>query len=141
MDMSKFALNQHVKPLIDSVNLHDPHTRCLLFSGAEWEIRGYAYNDPRHAYCAPRGFLHLQLWCPNKNISILTPSQVTSGLYLVHKSDFTQYFKCYRALLHAMSNERSALLCSSVVAHFELWFVRSFEVGASLSPQQNDYPL
>ncbi|GIW42380.1 MAG: hypothetical protein KatS3mg076_2957 [Candidatus Binatia bacterium] len=43
---------------------HDPRERAVLATVGSWEIRHHPPADPKHAYFAPRGFLHLQLWHP-----------------------------------------------------------------------------
>ena len=60
---------------------HNPAERSCVSRVAGWEIRCFARNDAKHEYMAPRGMLHLQVWCPSFNVSILTPSAMTGGLF------------------------------------------------------------
>ena len=65
---------------------HDPADRILLASfddgrGAgpmsAWEVRTFDPSGSFHAWFAPRGFAHLQLWQPWFALSLLTPSKLT----------------------------------------------------------------
>lgn len=65
---------------------HDPADRVLLAEfddgrggGAlsRWEVRAFDPAGQFHAWFAPRGFVHLQLWQPWFGLSVLTPSRLT----------------------------------------------------------------
>lgn len=60
---------------------HDARERVRLLSVEGWEVRVFAESDPKHAYFAARGLLHLQLWEPRSGVSILTPSRLTCGRF------------------------------------------------------------
>ena len=47
--------------------------------GRRVELRQFADDDPRTAYFARRGFAHVQLWHPERRVSVLTPSRLTGG--------------------------------------------------------------
>jgi hypothetical protein len=60
---------------------HDPRDREVVARAGAWEVRQFDRADRKHAYFAPRGFLHLQLWHPVAGVSVLTPSRLTGGNY------------------------------------------------------------
>lgn len=64
---------------------HDPRERrTILWLGA-WEVR--LHDDRKFQYFIARGLWHLQLWHPERGISVLTPSRLTNGLYEVFPVD------------------------------------------------------
>ena len=60
---------------------HDPRERVVLGTVGAWQVLGFAPDDVKFDYFASRGFLHLQLWHPEKGVSLLTPSCLTAGRY------------------------------------------------------------
>jgi hypothetical protein len=62
---------------------HDPTERVLVAREGVWDVRQFPENDPKFAYFAKRGFLHLQLWDAAGATSILTPSKLTGGNFEV----------------------------------------------------------
>lgn len=68
-------------PRIQPTGLHDPDQRCIVQRIGPWEVRVYAWNDPRHRYLATRGSLHLQLWAPRFGVSLLVPSRLTENCW------------------------------------------------------------
>ena len=60
---------------------HDPNERVVLDQVGDWEVRAFAVADPKYDYFVRRGFLHLQLWHPERRVSVLTPSRLTLGRY------------------------------------------------------------
>lgn len=60
---------------------HDPLERVVVAMTDAWEIRQFAEGDPRLAYFTPRAFRHIQLWHPDAQVSILTPSKLTAGAF------------------------------------------------------------
>lgn len=63
---------------------HDPRDRELLTRLDDWEIR--AFGSRWFAFFAPRGLWHVQLWHPEKRLSIITPSTLTRGSYELSSS-------------------------------------------------------
>lgn len=61
--------------------LHAPHDRELFARCGAWQVRRHADADPRFVYLASRELLHLQLWHPAHNTSVLTPSRLTGGRF------------------------------------------------------------
>ena len=61
--------------------LHAPGDRELFAACGAWEVRRHAEDDPRFAYFASRAFLHLQLWHPERRVSVLTPSRLSGGRF------------------------------------------------------------
>lgn len=57
---------------------HDRSGRRVVARVGEWEVRTFAEGSRMHAYFAPRGLLHLQLWHPARGVSVLTPSRLTA---------------------------------------------------------------
>jgi len=110
---------------------HDPGERCCLFESADgWLILGHAINDPNHAYFAPRGLLHLQLWHPQRRVSVLTPSLLTRGTFEVWASSARERLCCYGHLATFMLQEFDlAPPCPRVIQHFNTWFVGAAMIG------------
>lgn len=65
------------------MGLHSLVERVLIARLGAWEVRRHPESDRHHEYFAPRGFLHLQLWNPDAQVSILTPSALTGGRFAV----------------------------------------------------------
>ena len=72
------------------VRPHDPTDRigvgqlvAHLDAGEEWvwEVRIFDPTGPFHVYFAANDLLHLQLWNPHFQVSILTPSRLTRRCY------------------------------------------------------------
>jgi hypothetical protein len=66
---------------------HDPREREVVGRVGAWEIRQFPPSDPKLAYFGGRGFLHIQLWHPERGVSILTPSRLTGGRFDVWTED------------------------------------------------------
>jgi hypothetical protein len=60
---------------------HDPREREVVAWAGGWQVRQFPRVDPKLAYFAERGFLHLQLWSACDHTSILTPSRLTAGRF------------------------------------------------------------
>jgi len=60
---------------------HDPRERAAIDSVGEWLVCQFPAGDQRLEYFADRGFLHLQLWHPIAEISVLTPSRLTEDCF------------------------------------------------------------
>lgn len=58
---------------------HDPRERELTLYLGDWQLR--VFDGRFSEYFIPRGLWHLQLWHAERQISVLTPSRLTSGLY------------------------------------------------------------
>jgi hypothetical protein len=113
---------------------HDPRDRCWIYETRGWHVRMLAINDPRRRACIARGLLHLQLWNPEKEISILTPSKMTNGSFEVWKDGQRARLCGYKHLMQFVADEYGvALPCYGVVQHFENLFVHAAYLGASLN--------
>ena len=109
---------------------HHPHDRVCLHEEGGWELTIFARNDPRHADLACRGMLHMQLWHPELELSVLTPSQLSGGVYSVSAPGLRKRICCYDHLTDFLSaNFGVAPLCFHKLAHFETWFIRAAEIG------------
>lgn len=58
---------------------HDPRERELTLYLGDWQLR--VFDGRFSEYFIPRGLWHLQLWHAERQVSVLTPSRLTSGLY------------------------------------------------------------
>lgn len=58
---------------------HDPRERDLVLTLGGWQVR--LFGDAKFRYFASRGLWHMQLWHPETEISVLTPSRLTCGFY------------------------------------------------------------
>ncbi len=58
---------------------HDPTERHLVMMCGEWEVRVFGANEMH--YFRTRGLWHLQLWHPRAQVSVLSASRLTLGLY------------------------------------------------------------
>lgn len=61
--------------------LHAPMDRELVARVGPWEVRRHGDRDERFPYFASRALLHLQLWRPDRQISVLTPSNLTGDQF------------------------------------------------------------
>lgn len=103
---------------------HDPRDREVVAHAGAWEVRQFDRADRKHAYFAPRGFLHLQLWHPVACVSVLTPSRLTGGNYELWDGD--------RVVLPEWSDVMSFLAAlappgAARMAALERWFVTIHE--------------
>lgn len=64
---------------------HDPRERRTILWLGDWEVR--LHDDRKFRYFIARGLWHLQLWHPERRLSVLTPSRLTHGLYEVFPID------------------------------------------------------
>lgn len=62
---------------------HDSRERVVVDRWRGWAVLQFPEDDRRRTYFAARGLLHLQLWYPERGVSVLTPSRLTAGLYEV----------------------------------------------------------
>lgn len=108
---------------------HDPRQRVVVAEAGEWQIRGFAHDDPKFDYFARRGFLHLQLWHPRARISVLTPSRLTGGLFEVYPISGWKLPVLKPALLRALVLQHHGVEIPSrrQVALFVEWYVRAEE--------------
>jgi hypothetical protein len=104
---------------------HDPRQRDLIVRLPEWEVRAFPRDGRMHAYFAPRGLLHLQLWHPRARVSVLTPSRLTCGRYEIYPYEGR---KLPVADMQALYRAMSALLRRELppparLVALERWFV------------------
>ncbi len=60
---------------------HDPRERTPIDTAGEWLVCQFPAGDRRLDYFARRGLLHLQLWHPIAEVSVLTPSRLTEDCF------------------------------------------------------------
>ncbi len=100
---------------VDSPSLppppHDPRDRELVMHLGAWEVRvstGRAFE-----YFVPRGLWHVQLWHPEAQISILTPSRLTAGAFEAFPSRGRKArSSVYPALREALETEHGTMFPS-----------------------------
>jgi hypothetical protein len=69
------------------VALHGSSGRSSAVAATRWEVRAFPAGGRMHRYFAPRGLLHVQLWQPESEVSVLTPSRLTLGRWEVFPVD------------------------------------------------------
>lgn len=104
---------------------HDPFERVVVAVADGWEICQFADADPRLAYFTPRGFRHVQLWHPDAQVSVLTPSKLTSGAFEVWST--TVRFACPRWEDVVCALPEVILPGAAQVRAFEHWLVAVHE--------------
>ena len=110
---------------------HDPTERLCVATLGGWEIRCFAFNDPKHSYMAARGMLHLQLWCPSYNVSILTPSMLTERQFDLWTTDEHIRLPCLKRVGQQLAESLGILPpCIHLIQHFESWLVWAPAIGA-----------
>ena len=124
-------------PRIHPSGLHDPDSRCTVQNIGPWEVRVYAWNDPRHRYLAPRGSLHLQLWAPCFGVSMLVPSRLTENCWDLWTEGTVVRVCC---LLHLREICRERALpqppCPGALVPAMRRFVLAPALGAVLRPDE-----
>jgi len=107
-----------------------------VFEHGDWQVRAFAWNDDKHAYLAPRGMLHLQLWNPRAGLSILTRSILTGGAFELWSPAGRWRVCCYGHLARTLLDELgTAPPCPRLVDHFETWLVLAAQIGAVPKPR------
>ena len=85
---------------------HDPREREHVLTLRGWEVR--LFDDERFAYFVPRGLWHVQLWQPERGISVLTPSRLTRSAYeLFPVAEWKRRVHGYRELVELIAENRS----------------------------------
>jgi hypothetical protein len=119
---------------------HDPCERTLVGESHGWQVRVFPQGEPKHAYFAARGFLHVQLWEPTRGVSLLTPSRLTEDRFEVFP---VRSWKCrppdYDAVREVVLEAHGVGVPPwPVVRALERWFVRRFEVEAERAGSAQD---
>ena len=104
---------------------HDPRERERVAVTGAWEVRQFPADDPKLAYFAPRGFLHVQLWHPGEGVSVLTPSKLTGGLYAIWSPDARLDCAGWDDVVCALP--RLIVPGAAQVRAFERWLVTAHE--------------
>lgn len=103
---------------------HDPREREVVGRAGAWEVRQFAAGDAKLAYFTVRGFLHLQLWHPQAQISILTPSRLTAGHFEAWLADTRIAVRRWVDLDAALGGRAPA---QAELRALERWFVLRHE--------------
>ncbi len=108
---------------------HDPKTRELVAMVGHWQIRQFTATDPRVLYGKSHGLLHIQLWQPTQQHSILTPSRLTGGKFEFF-SDEKRFSVATWAQLRARCSGDDVGLPSAIeIASLQHWLVSPHEDG------------
>jgi hypothetical protein len=67
--------------LYDLSQRHNHRLRALVFWLGEWEVLMYRPCSDVHRLLVVNGMFHLQLWHPESQTSILTPTSLTGGMF------------------------------------------------------------
>ena len=108
--------------------LHGPGDRELFARVGPWEVRRYAAGDHRFAYFASRAFLHLQLWHPQHQISVLTPSRLTGGRFEIACGAHRAWVPTWPGVVAQLPE--LGLPGSAEIAALAMWLVVRCEVSA-----------
>lgn len=108
--------------------LHAPQDRELIANVGPWEVRRYAGADERFAYFSSRAFLHVQLWCPHRQISVLTPSRLTRGQFEIAKGWRRAWVPTWSGVITRLPD--ADLPSASLLAALTMWLVVRCEVVA-----------
>jgi hypothetical protein len=102
---------------------HDPRERELVLVVRGWQVR--LFSDERFGYFVPRGLWHVQLWQPERGISVLTPSRLTQQAYeLFPVADWKRRVMAHRELAELVTREhRTPFLSAAELAWVEERFV------------------
>ncbi len=112
---------------------HDPMERACVYRHRGWEIRTFAWNSQKHRFFAGQGMLHLQLWAPIADVSILTPSRLTDGMYDLWVSGRRIRLGCFRGV-SAMTLKNAGVRPPSrrVICQYESALVHAASIGAGV---------
>lgn len=77
------------------MGLHALAERVAFAALGEWEVRRHPESKAQHAYFAPRGFLHLQLWHSRARVSVLTPSRLTNDRFEIWRDGIRIVVRCW----------------------------------------------
>jgi hypothetical protein len=108
---------------------HDPREREHVQTLRGWQVR--LFDDERFAYFVPRGLWHVQLWQPERGISLLTPSRLTGHAYeLFPVAEWKRRVHGYRELVELITREhRTAFISEAELAGVEARFVAHLVKG------------
>ncbi len=111
---------------------HDPGDRALVEELGPWEIRVFPWNDPRHRWMVGRGLLHLQLWCPEAPVSVLTRSRLTRGRFEVWRPNKLVRICCPHQLARTLEREIGLPApCQGALQHLERTWVWTPSIGVA----------
>ncbi len=79
--------------LYDLNQRHNHRLRALVFWLGDWEVLMYRPCSDVHRLLVVNGMFHLQLWHPESQTSILTPTSLTGGQFEVAPL-FGSAFQC-----------------------------------------------
>lgn len=104
---------------------HDPRDRAAVCVAGAWQVRTLLETDPKLDYLARRGLLHLQLWHPEAQVSVLSPSGLTGGHYETFPINEWKRQTPDRATLARLirAHHRLELPSAGIMAALESWFV------------------
>lgn len=101
--------------------LHAPMDRELVARIGPWQLRRHRDCDERFSYLASRAFLHLQLWRPDRGISVLTPSSLTGGQFEIAVGWSRMSASTWQAVVEALPEHD--LPSGSKLATLSIWLV------------------
>ena len=108
--------------------LHAPVERIVVARLGDWELRRHSDSSPQHRYFAARGFLHLQLWQPIAQVSVLTPSRLTNDRFEIWRDGIRIAVRDWKEVAARLSD--LALPSGSEVAALHTWMIVRDAVSA-----------
>lgn len=105
---------------------HDPAERVAVDRVGEWEVRVSDPKGPFHTYFARRGMLHVQLWHPEAEVSVLTRSKITANRFEVfpYQSWKRPCFDLAEVRAAVRREHGLSLPSAARLEAIERWFVR-----------------
>ena len=114
--------------------LHAPDDRELIANIGPWQVRRHAERDERFAYFASRAFLHVQLWRPDHEVSILTPSRLTRGRFEIAVGWRRVWVSTWPGVVAQLPEHE--LPSGSELAALTMWLVVRSEIAARRSTDE-----
>lgn len=108
--------------------LHATGERVPIAQLGDWEVRRHDEHGPHHHYFTTRGMLHLQLWHPRAQISILTPSILTGGRFDIWRDGIRIAVSTWADVAYHLIDE--PLPSAAEIAALRAWTVTRDELAA-----------
>lgn len=117
-----------LSPALEPPAPHHIGDRKIVAELDGWMVRAFPTGDRKFDYLRARGFLHLQLWHPDARVSVLTPSDLTDGLFEIFPVAGWKARTSAASVRALVAREhRVELLSLTRIAAITEWYVRGAE--------------
>ncbi|MEL6348814.1 MAG: hypothetical protein AAFV53_37265 [Myxococcota bacterium] len=118
---------------VPRLHRHNPYPRSILCEQGGWQVRMSPRNHSRHHQMATTGRLTLQLWHPERALSVLLPTPSTDNHYEIFPvNGHVLRIRCYGCVRHWLDENVGLLaLPPKLVTGFYMRFVLAAMIGAS----------